>query len=410
MAARRRTSVSILGSAALAAAICIQGGCGDAGVSSDEAVASLGEPSVIGNNDFIKVASGGTNIPAKYRPFLNAFGRLHVNGGLCTATHVGKGIALTAGHCFDATEAPQTNTACSGDFVEWGYIGGATASRSDCVKVLSKEKSGDLEYSIFQVSPVPPVSLPVNLKTKPASGTTLTVFSNPEGRPLEWSQTCPLSDPGKTEFTHTCDTQGGSSGAVVIDDTTLEVIGIHWGGSGTGNLATYVISTPLAEIFAANGVGAGGAGMGGAAAGGGAGAGGKGGAGGSSGGAGGIAGQGASAGGIGGAAGASAGAAGASAGAAGVVGGAAGTTNGSAGNSGSSGPSGVGGASASGGQAGTSAMAGTAGATVLPIPESSDESDGCGCRVGAPREAHWATPWLGLAALVLVRRRRRREP
>ncbi len=272
---------SILGWAAAFSTLSILAACSDPGGASDENVGAVGEPSIIGNNDLVKVAAGGTNIPEKYRPYLNAFGRLNLNGGLCTATHVGNGIALTAGHCFDATGTTQTNTNCTGNFVEWGYIAGATASRSNCVKVLSKQ-AGDLEYSIFQVSPVPPVALPVNLKTKPGAGTSLTVFSHPEGRPLEWSQLCTLTDPGQTGFSHGCDTQGGSSGAVVIDDSTLEVIGIHWGGSGTGNAATYVISTPLAEILAANGVdpggtgtpGAGGAGTGGAGGGGGGGRGG----------------------------------------------------------------------------------------------------------------------------------------
>ncbi len=391
----RSSYVSILAWAVALSTLSILAGCSDPGVSEGEELASVSESAVIGSNDFVKVATGGTNVPEKYRASLNAFGRLHVDNSLCTATHIGNGIALTAGHCFDATADRETNTACSGNFVEWGYIAGGSASRSDCVSVLSKEKSGGnnaLEYSIFRVSPVPPSSMPVNLKTKPGEGTTLTIFSNPEGRPLEWSKTCPLIDARATQLSHTCDTQGGSSGAAVLDDTTLEVIGVHWGGSGDENIATYLISTPLAEILAEEDPAPGGAGTAGSG-----GASGNGGAGGSTGGAGGTVGQGGSAGSSGGAAveatGGSSGSGGASASA-------------SAGSSASSGASGASGASASAGQAGTSA---TPGATVPTTPETTGDWEGCGCRVTAPREAHWAAPWLGLIALTLLRRRRRRD-
>ena len=51
-------------------------------------------------------------------------------------------------------------------------------------------------------------------------------------------------------FSHQCDTDPGSSGATVLDDTSLKVIGIHDGGIAPWNYATYLADTPLGEVLA----------------------------------------------------------------------------------------------------------------------------------------------------------------
>ena len=56
------------------------------------------EPSkIIGTNDLIAVNALATNIPLKYKALVNAFGLMSMS---CTATHIGNGYVLTAGHCF----------------------------------------------------------------------------------------------------------------------------------------------------------------------------------------------------------------------------------------------------------------------------------------------------------------------
>jgi V8-like Glu-specific endopeptidase len=345
---------------------------------------------IIGSNDLVVVAAGGTNLDARYRPLVSAFGRLAKPSttdptgfsGYCTATHVGNGIVISAGHCFDGTTTRQNNiscasgTKCMGHVVQFGYTTGGTASTSKLTRILALQNTSTnkVDYSIFEVSPVPPDFVPVDWSAKAPSGAALSIFSHPQARTLEWSTTCTLQSPSSTQFSYQCDTEPGSSGATVLNDTALKVTGIHWGGGGNANSATFILSTPIGEFLQPpDGGGTGGAGGAG-------GSGGKAGAAGSGGKAGADAGDAATSDaatdgssdaprdgsdGGGGAAGA-AGAAGASgtAGAAGAGGsGGAGGTAGSAGTGGAAGKAGSSGTGGTGGAGGKAGGAGTGGST-----------------------------------------------
>lgn len=217
---------------------------------------------VVGTSDLVPVAADGSNIPAPYRRTLDAFGMMEFDGGRnhCTVTHVGGGVVLTAGHCFDATAARTDDVACPvGYSMAWGYrVDRAPYLTSSCDRILAMQHTGDLDYAILRVSPVPAVALRPNLATKPAIGTTITVFSHPAHLPLEWSQTCKVEPviatdggaAGRSELRHECDTAPASSGATVLDDSTLEVVGIHDGAWHGANYATYLLDTPLAELLA----------------------------------------------------------------------------------------------------------------------------------------------------------------
>jgi len=211
---------------------------------SDDALGRVSDGQIIGNNDLVVVVNDGANIPSKYKPLLDAFGRMSVG---CTATHVGNGIVLTAGHCFNLG-AKVTNKACSGT-VAWGRRADKTAYlTSSCTTILAGEVSGGRDWAIFKVSPVPPVAVEVDLARAPA-GTPLTIFGHPQGRPLEWSTTCSLISAGSGgRFNHTCDTEPGNSGSTILDDTTLKVVGIHDGAIGNQNYGTYISSTPFASL------------------------------------------------------------------------------------------------------------------------------------------------------------------
>ncbi len=219
---------------------------------------STDESSVIlGGDDLIEVAENGSNVAARYRPLLDAFGKMGPSG--CTATHVGNGVAVLAGHCFGKQpRARQDNISCvtqngSAVWIDWGLRGDAGAYlHSECTKILSiqwSEKQTD--YAIVAVSPVPRASVGVAFE-RPELDRTLTVFSHPSGRPLEWSQRCKrLAQLGPSVFGHDCDTEPGSSGAAVLDDSGLVVIGLHNGGDpGNGyNYATFLGATPLAQYL-----------------------------------------------------------------------------------------------------------------------------------------------------------------
>lgn len=212
---------------------------------------------IIGANDFIKVLRNGQNIPAKYASIIDAFGMIRANGSICTATHIGNGIVLTAGHCFEGASATrQNNVPCSNATVDWGYREDKRPyMTSICTTLLARQWGNGLDYTIFKVSPIPSAKVDVDLSGYPVSGTRMTIFSDPLGRPLEWSQVCYLnmttSSYNTKQENYSCDTEAGSSGSTVLNDDTLKVIGIHWGGSAqaSANYAGSIMDIPLREIL-----------------------------------------------------------------------------------------------------------------------------------------------------------------
>ncbi len=219
---------------------------------------------VIGTDDKIIVDGEGLNIPARYRPLLNAFGLLSMG---CSATHVGNGIAITAGHCFNAPTTKAFDRPCS-DTVEWGYRKNATVNlTSNCIRILEMQTNDNTDYAIFKVDAVPSVKVLVDLDTRPQHGIDLDIFGHPQARPLEWSPAGSRSTPpcrlvvnaqadggfdGTDMFNHQCDTEPGNSGSSILDDATLKVVGIHNGGLTPWNYATYLIDTPLAQYMGAS--------------------------------------------------------------------------------------------------------------------------------------------------------------
>jgi V8-like Glu-specific endopeptidase len=227
-------------------------GC-SAGDTGEEPVQTTDQAKVIGTNDLIPVTNDGANVPEKYRGLPNAFGIISMG---CTATHIGNGVVLTAGHCFSAGPTRKNNFACTGTTVRWGVRTDSPAYlTSKCTTVYAAQQSHDIDYSIFQVDVAPPVSVDVDLSARPAYDSNITIFSHPHLRPLEWSQVCQVKPStnggwGANQFSHQCDTDPGSSGATVLDDDTLKVVGIHDGGIAPWNYGTFLYDTPLAEVLA----------------------------------------------------------------------------------------------------------------------------------------------------------------
>lgn len=207
---------------------------------------------IIGSNELTPVLQDGANIPAKYRPLVDAFGKISMG---CTATHIGKGLVITAGHCFEAPEKRVNNQPCDKVTVDWGFRKDKAAYlKSKCVVILAAELNDDRDYAIFKVDNIPPVALEVDLTARPKTGTPVTIFGHPQLRPLEWSQTCTLENGsnggwGSDAFSHQCDTEPGNSGSTVLDDSSLKIIGIHDGGRVPWNYATYIVNTPIREFI-----------------------------------------------------------------------------------------------------------------------------------------------------------------
>jgi len=218
---------------------------------------------IIGVNDLVAVNADATNIPFKFRNLVNAFGKIAAG---CTATHIGDGYVLTAGHCFYAPPQLLKDRPCGEEYtVEWGVREGRSPYMiSKCTRFIAAQRNNETDYALFQVYPAPSAAIKPDLTSKPLLGTKITIFSHPNELPLRWSKMCRIqrvfSSEKSLDFIHyVCDTDPGSSGATVINVETMRVIGIHDGGRlqnitddnlGVGyNYGTYIYDTPLKEIL-----------------------------------------------------------------------------------------------------------------------------------------------------------------
>lgn len=198
---------------------------------------------VIGTNDFIPVGRDATNIPAPYRNYVDAIG--WTNYG-CTVTHIGQGYALTAGHCFEADQELKRNKSCRFANIRWGFRQNQNSNhQSQCESIIVMQKSRTADFAILKISNPPKAFIPIDPEEKIQFGDELTVFSHPNGQPLMWSQYCLLESPFSSavpieKMSYFCDTEGGSSGSVMISTRTLQVVGIHNGGFTDINYGTYL--------------------------------------------------------------------------------------------------------------------------------------------------------------------------
>ena len=217
--------------------------------------AAVDADKIIGVNDLIAVNEDASNIPLHYRSLVDAFGMLSMG---CTATHIGHGVVISAGHCFEAPPEAIENQLCADISVAWGLRGQKTAYLvSKCEKIILAQRSQRGDFAIIQVSPAPTVAIAPDLQRRAVIGDTLTLFSYPDGQPLSWSQLCgverkpDLALPANS-IQHQCDTNPGSSGAAIINALSLKIVGIHDGGRvdeyGQGmNYGTFITDSPLFE-------------------------------------------------------------------------------------------------------------------------------------------------------------------
>lgn len=235
-------------------------------------LATAGELSpskIIGLNTMVAIKADGSNIDSNLRPSLDAFGIISIgSAGACSGTHIGNGYVLTAGHCFFdetfiGTRILQNRT-CENIKVFWGYRGSpATGNpkplvslQSQCAKLIYAEQTQQRDFAIFRVDQAPKVAVGISTENRRTqSGTKLTMVGYPQGRPLEWSQYCPLQSvssaglsaiKGQSTFVYTCDTEPGNSGSAVLairSNGQPMVVGVHDGAAPMGidfNYATYL--------------------------------------------------------------------------------------------------------------------------------------------------------------------------
>lgn len=196
---------------------------------------------VIGENDFVPVAADATNLPVELQDIVGAVGQLNIG---CTATHIGDGLVLTAGHC--VTRSPRARSkGCPQLGVIWGNYGGNKKySVSKCITVEAREYNDRVDYAVLRVANPPEAFVEVDWAPQ-ESILPVTILSFPRMRPMEWSPNCetePYMDPVRAavKFSHSCDTEGGSSGAPIFSADTFKMIGIHGGAGDDLNYAMFV--------------------------------------------------------------------------------------------------------------------------------------------------------------------------
>lgn len=150
-----------------------------------------------------------------------AIGRMEIG---CTVTHIGNGVAITAGHCL-------YSLTCNDAYydVTWSFRAAdkTQTMKSKCVKVLAHVFTENQDYAVLTYDSFPEASLPVNLIDRPKLGDALTLYSHPNGQALTWSGWCNHQGEGTGyRFRYDCDTLSGSSGAAILN-AKLEVVGIH---------------------------------------------------------------------------------------------------------------------------------------------------------------------------------------
>ena len=154
----------------------------------------------------------------------------------CTATHVGNGYVVTAGHCLP--DPKTTNDACSALQVEWDY----RKSRQDfihaepatlvgkCQKIISWQfKAGDantIDHAIFQVDQAPDAFVKIAAKPNLEDGDFVHQLSHPGGAKLIWSESCKITTNIFQYYQHDCWGASGSSGSALIDVKTNTLIGV----------------------------------------------------------------------------------------------------------------------------------------------------------------------------------------
>lgn len=217
---------------------------------------------VFGKDDLVIVAADGRNIPLRFQKMLNAFGAVQYENKNesgqttetfygCTATHLGQGYVITAGHCVGATAELIAQKNCSMisknpldpstvilAAIDFGYRDQLVPfMKSSCQEITAAIKDDDrgLDFAILKVSPYPDEFILPDTSHHSFADDKITLFSHPMGEVLQWSKTCNAArvlhaDIPSSFVQYQCDTKPGSSGAAIISSRTLKIVGVHDGG------------------------------------------------------------------------------------------------------------------------------------------------------------------------------------
>ena len=168
---------------------------------------------------------------------------------VCTATLVAPNRVLTNHHCI-----PGEGTVLAAE-LHLGYLTREGGSDKYRVEVEPIESDPDLDYAIVAVNGVPedrypPISLRVG---QPQDGQSLYVWHHPIGSPQRLTRygcrsKAPWRDRATQHLVHTCDTEPGSSGALLLDQD-FNVVALHHRGIRDED-EIYNFGTPMQVLMA----------------------------------------------------------------------------------------------------------------------------------------------------------------
>lgn len=176
--------------------------------------------------------------------------------GFCTAWRVAADLFITNHHCHDIVPCNQLQFHLGAE----DSLSETEQEMFQCEEFLFSQEEHDV--AVFRVKPR--TLQPLNEETTLSSsklelapvvvklwngpireGQLLQVAGHPAGRTKEIDRgpdckirtITPIQEGGRETITHTCDTEGGSSGSPVVDRQTGYAVALHWGGDSGFNYA-----------------------------------------------------------------------------------------------------------------------------------------------------------------------------
>ncbi len=159
----------------------------------------------------------------------------------CTGFLIESGQLLTNHHCVNTQEVCETTVAVFG--FQYGSNGLLNLGEQfDCGEMVSAKNSYELDYALLDIKGTPSTKWgTLNLSDgDPEIDLPLFIVQHPGGLPKQISKincravAVPVDGRGEqTDFSHTCDTVGGSSGSPVLNESG-QVVGLHHYGFGEG--------------------------------------------------------------------------------------------------------------------------------------------------------------------------------
>lgn len=147
----------------------------------------------------------------------------------CSAFFIGGDLAVTAGHCIQAST-------CSRFAFVFGYEMAPDGSAPHrlpanqayrCKSVVARELANGVDYAVVQLDRPVTDRAPLRLASRPVQvNDPLMVIGHPAGLPTKVAPGAAVRSVNSAYFVTNLDTYGGNSGSAVFDLRTLEVVGI----------------------------------------------------------------------------------------------------------------------------------------------------------------------------------------